>query len=84
MILATEKSRRASEFDEIVRSDLGPGELDRIERALGALRNVLASSDRQAIRDATHELNEATRHLAEVRMNRSVQAALAGKSIDRL
>jgi molecular chaperone DnaK (HSP70) len=84
VILATEKSMRAPEFAEIVRSDFGPGELDRIERGLAGLRNVLDSSNRQAIHDATQELNDATRHLAEVRMNRSVQAALSGKNIDRL
>ena len=32
----------------------------------------------------TQALNEATAHLAEVMMNRSVQAALSGKHIDRL
>ena len=31
---------------------------------------------------ATHVLNDATRHLAEVMMNRSVREALAGKSVE--
>jgi Fe-S protein assembly chaperone HscA len=84
VILATEKSMRAPEFAEIVRSDFVPGERERIERALARLKGVLGAIDRQAIHEATHELNEATRHLAEIRMNRSVQAALSGRSVDQL
>jgi Fe-S protein assembly chaperone HscA len=84
VIQATEKSMTAPEFTEIVRMEFAPGEQDRIDRALIGLRSVAASSDRQAILDRTRDLNEATRHLAEVRMNRSIQEALSGKSIDRL
>jgi Fe-S protein assembly chaperone HscA len=84
IILATEKSMRAPEFAQIVQRDFGPGEGDRIERALARLKGVLGTPDRHAIQEATHELNDATRHLAEVRMNRSVQAALSGRSIDQL
>jgi hypothetical protein len=43
---------------------------------------VLTSTDRETIQKWTHALNDATRHLAEVVMNRSVQAALSGKSIE--
>ena len=32
----------------------------------------------------THVLNDATRHLAEVMMNRSVQAALSGKNVNEM
>jgi hypothetical protein len=45
---------------------------------------VLASTDREVILKWTHALNDATRHLAEVVMNRSVQTALSGKSIDQM
>ena len=45
---------------------------------------VLTSDDRETIQKWTHALNDATRHLAEVVMNRSVQAALSGKSIDSM
>ena len=41
-------------------------------------------TDREAIEQWTHVLNDATRHLAEIRMNRSVQAALSGKNIEQL
>ena len=55
------------------------------EYRLGGLRwIVLNGPDREAIQEKTRTLNDATQHLAEVMMNRSVQAALSGKSIDRL
>jgi molecular chaperone DnaK len=84
VIMATEKSLRASEFANIAATELEPGEHERILTALADLKSVLNGQDRDAIHDRTHQLNDATRHLAEVMMNRSVQAALAGKSIDRL
>jgi Fe-S protein assembly chaperone HscA len=84
VILATEKSLRAPEFPDIAATELEPGEQQRILAALAELKSVLNGQDRDAIHDSTHRLNDATRHLAEVMMNRSVQAALAGKNIDRL
>ena len=62
-------------------------DLRQIERviessALAGLKAVLNGPDREAIRNKTHTLNEATQHLAEVMMNRSVHAALTGKSIE--
>jgi hypothetical protein len=45
---------------------------------------VVNGPDREAIKSRTHALNEATQHLAEEIMNRSVKEALAGKSIDRV
>jgi molecular chaperone DnaK len=81
---ATEKTLRASEFDVLIREELAPGEEDRIRSAVAALKDVLNSSDRALIEQQTHALNDATVHLAEVVMNRSVQAALAGKNIDTL
>jgi hypothetical protein len=41
-------------------------------------------SDRETIQQKTHALNEATQHLAEVMMNRSVHQALSGKNIDQM
>ena len=43
---------------------------------------VLNSKDREVIQKWTQALNDATQHLAEVMMNRSVKAALAGKNIE--
>jgi Fe-S protein assembly chaperone HscA len=82
VVHATEKSLRSPEFGDIARDDLAPGEQERIETALAALKAVIGSADREAIQQRTHALNEATQHLAETMMNRSVQAALAGKSLD--
>ncbi|MGE5243451.1 MAG: Fe-S protein assembly chaperone HscA [Betaproteobacteria bacterium] len=84
VLQATEKSLRAPEFPDIAQAELGPGERERIEAAVAALKAVLPGDDRERIHQQTEALNDATRHLAEVMMNRSVQAALSGKSIDRL
>jgi Fe-S protein assembly chaperone HscA len=84
VILATEKSLRSAEFPGIATTELAAGEQKRIEQALAGLKHVLTSPDRDAIQQWTHALNDATRHLAEVMMNRSVQAALTGRNIDQL
>jgi Fe-S protein assembly chaperone HscA len=84
VIIATEKALRAPEFAEIAKSDLAPGEQRRIEQTLAGLKHVLNAPDREAIQQWTHVLNDATRHLAEIMMNRSVQAALSGKNVNDL
>ena len=68
----------------IAKTELGTGERERIDAALADLKTVLNGPDREAIKNKTHTLNEATQRLAEVMMNRSVHAALSGKSIDQL
>jgi molecular chaperone DnaK len=84
VVRATEKSLRSPEYPAIAASELAPGEAARIDAALSDLNGVLNGADREAIQKKTQALNEATQHLAEVMMNRSVQAALTGKSIDRI
>jgi molecular chaperone DnaK (HSP70) len=84
VIQATDKSLRAPEFVELAKVELMPGEHERILSALADLKAVLNGPDREAIQQKTHVLNEATQHLAEVMMNRSVHAALSGKNIDQL
>jgi molecular chaperone DnaK len=84
VVLATEKSLRAPDFDELARTELKPGERDRIAAALDGLKAVVGSDDRDLIQQKTHELNDATRHLAEVTMNHSIHAALSGRNIDQL
>ena len=84
VVQATEKSLRNPDFPEIEKSELAPGERQKIESIVAGLRMVLNSSDRETIQKWTHALNDATRHLAEVMMNRSVKAALAGKNIDNM
>jgi Fe-S protein assembly chaperone HscA len=82
VILATEKSLRSPEFSAVAAGDLQPGEEERIIAALGDLKAVLNDSDREVLQQKTHALNDATRHLAEVMMNRSVQHALSGRNIE--
>ena len=84
VIQATEKSLRSPDFGEIVRAELAPGERERIDGALADLKTIVAGDDRERIQQKTHALNEATQHLAEVMMNRSVREALAGKNIDTM
>jgi Fe-S protein assembly chaperone HscA len=84
VILATEKSLRSPLFAELAKTELVPGEHDRIRSALAELKAVLNGSDRETIQQKTHGLNEATQHLAEVMMNRSVHEALSGKNIDQV
>ncbi len=84
VIRATEKSLRSPDFAAIAKTELAAGERDRIEAALADLKTVLNEPDREAIKARTHALNEATQHLAEVIMNRSIQGALTGKSIDNV
>ena len=81
------RPRRRSARRSLPRSpsdDLAPGEQKRIEQALAGLKHVMQSSDRDAILQWTKVLNDATQHLAEVMMNRSVKAALTGKNVERL
>jgi Fe-S protein assembly chaperone HscA len=81
---ATEKSLRDPDFGEIEKAELAAGERKRIESVLAGLKMVLNSTDRETIQKWTQALNDATQHLAEVMMNRSVKAALAGKNIDNV
>ena len=82
VINATEKSLRRPDFDLIAAEALEPGERDRIQDALADARlAMVASTNRDEIHEKTEALNHATRHLAEVVMNRSVREALAGKNV---
>jgi molecular chaperone DnaK (HSP70) len=84
VMLATEKSLRAPDFAEIAKAELPAGQQQRIEAALVDLKAVMDAQDRDLIVEKTHALNEATRHLAEVMMNRSVQAALSGRNVNEM
>ncbi len=84
VVRATEKSLRNPDLAAAAETDLAPGELAAIESALADLGTVIASDDRAAIEAKTKVLNDVTRHLAEVMMNRGVRAALAGKNVDRI
>ena len=79
----TEKTLRSTDFAAI-EGELAEGERQKIESVLGALKMVLASSDRETIQKWTKALNDTTQHLAEIQMNRAVQTALSGKNVDEL
>ena len=82
VINATEKSLRRPDFEAIARAELTPGDVDRIQAALSDLKQAMTSTERDVIHEKTDALNHATRHLAEVVMNRSVREALAGKNVE--
>ena len=84
VILATEKSLRSPDFPEIEKAELAAGERQKIDSVLAGLKMVMNSTDRETIQKWTHALNDATQHLAEVMMNRSVHAALSGKNVSDL
>jgi molecular chaperone DnaK (HSP70) len=84
VIHATEKSFRAGDIDAIEKEELAVGERKKIESVLAGLKMVLNSSDRETIQKWTQALNDTTRHLAEVMMNRSVKAALSGRNVNEM
>jgi molecular chaperone DnaK (HSP70) len=81
VVHATEKSLRSPDIEQVARADLQPGELTKIQSALANLKQVMTSTDRDAIQRKTHDLNHATQHLAEIIMNRSVREALTGRNV---
>jgi Fe-S protein assembly chaperone HscA len=81
VIHATEKSLRRPDFAEITAGAIDDAELERIRTALSDLQHVIDSGDRDLIQERTKSLNRATQRLAEIMMNRSVRAALAGKNV---
>jgi len=81
VIHATEKSLRRPDFEHLAAEVFEPGERGRIDAALEGARQAIGGTDRDRIHRTTEALNQATRHLAEVVMNRSVREALAGKNV---
>src|SRR5262249_32585905 len=84
VVAHTEKILRTPEFAELFKAELAPGEQKRIEQALAGLKHVLTTSDRDAVQQWTAALNDSTKHLAELVMNRTVQAALSGRNVDEI
>jgi molecular chaperone DnaK (HSP70) len=82
IVAATEKTLRRPDFAEIAAARLKAGEVAAIHAALADLTQAMSTDDRDAIQAKTGALNQATHHLAEVMMNWTVQAALAGRSAD--
>ena len=65
-------------------SQLTPAEVALIHAALADLKQSMSATDRNVIQVKTAALNQATQHLAEVMMNWTVQAALAGRTADEV
>jgi Fe-S protein assembly chaperone HscA len=84
VVNATEKSLRRPNFEVLTSGELKAGEVDRIHAALSSLKQVMGGTDRDLIHAQTAALNHATKHLAEVVMNRSVREALAGRNVDEV
>ena len=63
---------------------LEPNQREHIEVRMAALREILESTDLQAIKRAVTALNDATVSFAQARMDKSVATALAGKNISDL
>ncbi|MGE0592818.1 MAG: Fe-S protein assembly chaperone HscA [Vicinamibacterales bacterium] len=81
VIVATEKTLRRPDLTTIEAEELEAGELARIRGALASLRESMPGDDRQRILEDTTRLNAVTQRLAEVVMNRSIRAALAGRNV---
>jgi hypothetical protein len=81
---ATEKTLRRPDFGQIAAARLSPEEVASIRTALDALASAISSPDRRLLQSRSQALNEGTRHLAEVMMNWTIQAALAGRAADEV
>jgi molecular chaperone DnaK len=84
VVNATEKSLRNPALSQMIGTDLTSGELAAIETAVAGLKAAIGQGTRAAIEEKTATLNEATKHLAEVQMNRGVRAALSGRNVDEI
>src|SRR5882724_2843797 len=62
-------------------TDLPAAERAKIESAVAALKESVASTDYKLIRQRIDELNHATEHLAELVMNSAISSALEGRKV---
>ncbi|MGC1105706.1 MAG: molecular chaperone DnaK [Candidatus Acidiferrales bacterium] len=79
ILRATEKAFARDEAQS-----LPPAERVKIDASVKALRDATAGADYKLIRQKIDELNHATEHLAEISMNKALQAAVGGKRIDEV
>jgi molecular chaperone HscA len=82
-----EGERIADATEAALRSDgdlLTDAERLPIERALAAVRDLAGHNDHHALTAAVAALNVATEEFAARRMNRGVERALTGRSVDAL
>ncbi len=83
-----EAARTIEAVESALRKDgdalLQADERKQIEDAVNALRQVTPTDDHHAIKDAIARLAQTTENFAARRMDRSVSAALRGKTLDEL
>jgi molecular chaperone DnaK len=63
---------------------LPEAERAKIDASVKVLRDAVAGSDYKLVRHRIDELNHVTEHLAEVSMNKALQAAVGGKRIEEV
>ena len=66
------------------KSLLASSEIKLIEKDLSLLKKSIKTNDRIVIRELTEKLNSTTEVLASKRMDKSIQKALSGKTINSL
>ena len=79
ILRATEKALARDEAQS-----LPAAERATIEALGRTLRDAVAGADYKLVRQKIDELNRATEHLAEISMNKALQAAVGGKRIEEL
>ena len=89
VITATEKTLRSPEFPAVAAEELASGERRSASSRRSPVSRRHKSDDREAILHWTNVLNDATRHLAEIMMNRCAASrknidSCSGRSVDRI
>jgi molecular chaperone DnaK (HSP70) len=79
ILRATEKALAGVHAEGLSRDDRAV-----IDRSVVALREAAAGTDYKLVRARIDELNQATMNLAEMTMNKALQAAVGGKRIEEL
>ena len=77
ILRATEKALAREESQS-----LPAAERAKIDVSVKGLRDAIAGTDHKPVRKKIDELNHATEHLAEISMNKALQAAVGGKRIE--
>lgn len=79
ILRATEKALARDEAQSLPATERA-----KINASVKALRDAVSGADYKLARQRIDELNHATEHLAEVSMNKALQAAVGGKRIDEV
>jgi len=79
ILRATEKALAREES-----KSLDAAERAKIDASVKALRDAVSGTDHKLVRQKIDALNHETEHLAEVSMNKALQAAVGGKRIEEL